>query len=575
MSIIYRGVLSQWEIPEPFEDLDYGMSMPRAIRQALRRRGIRTAAEAEHFFHPDKACLPDVAALPDLSVALDLLHGAIRTGGFIYVVGDYDVDGTTSAALIGSFLQAIGHHAFHLHLPDRFNEGYGISNVAVSEALQLKAALFIAVDCGTKEAEQIHRLRSAGVQVIVIDHHAIGEKDTFPPANAFINPQRPDSSYPNRYLSAAALTYRVLSAYRSTYGRPEAWEGIDLAAISLLADIMPLVGENRLLVHLGLEHLQRAPRPGISALIEAAGISPEMLGRSRPVVFQLVPRLNAPGRLRHPRFSLYLLLAQDRSDKVEEVARYLHQLNTYRQTLQQQAYQEALRMLEKRYPGILSGANLPPALVVASANWNKGVIGLVASNLVERFYRPAIVFNGSGDLLTGSARSPAEVPLYQVLNSCCKPFMLRFGGHDRAAGLTIRRTDLEAFTLAFQEGCALYGELMPKGTVDAVITLEELRTDELAKWIERFEPIGPQNEAPRFLIHGLRFWEGEYGRLSFVHGIDALYDARADDSVSEQLRAFLRQRNGQPVSLVITPRLSGSGRTYLRLRDVLLESAHP
>lgn len=573
MTAIYRGLLSQWVIPELPADSGSVMDIPRSIQHALYRRGVKTEEEIHRFFHPETSHLPDAGALPDLDKALNLLHEAIQRGSFIYVVGDYDVDGTTSAALIGSFLQAVGHHAFYLHLPDRFKEGYGVSDLAVSETLRMGATLFIAVDCGTKEIERLHRLRSAGVRVIVIDHHAVGETDPFPPADAFINPQRPDASYPNRYLSAAALTYRVLSAYRATYGCPETWEGVDLAAISLLADIMPLVGENRLLVQLGLEHLQRAPRPGISALIEAAGISPDMLGRSRPVVFQLVPRLNASGRLRHPRFSLYLLLAQERSGKVDEVARYLDQLNTYRQTLQKQAYQEALGMLEKQYPGILEGANPPPALVVVSAGWNKGIIGLVASKLVERFYRPAVVFNMSGGLLVGSARSPAEIPLYQVLHDCCSRFMLRFGGHDRAAGLTIRSGDMELFTQAFQEGCAAYGDLIPTGIIDAAITPAELRDGELAQWCERFEPVGPQNEAPRFLLHGLHLWRAEEGRLLFAHGVDAMYDAWLDEGGGERLRAYLRSRVGQPVSLVITPRLTGSGRTYLRLRDVVVGEA--
>lgn len=576
MTPSYQGVVSRWVLSEVPADFSLGSDIPESIQRALYGREVRTREALERFFHPSTGHLPDIQLLQEVDKALELLHAAIQQGTFIYVVGDYDVDGTTSAALIGSFLQALGHQRFFLHLPDRFKEGYGVSDHAVTDAIAKGTGLFIAVDCGTKDIPRLQRLKAHGIRTIVIDHHAIGPADELPPADAFVNPQRPDSAYPNPYPSAGALTYRLLDAYRAVYGKPEDWEGVDLAAISLLADIMPLIGENRLLVQLGLNHLQRAPRPGLSILAEKARLSLSGTIRSRSIVFQLVPRLNAPGRLKNPRYSLYLLLARQRDEKLEQVATYLDELNAYRQRLQQAGVEKALMLLERQYPGILSGAvPPPPALVVASSDWNKGVIGLVAAKLMERFYRPSVVFTGSGDILYGSARSPAEIPLYHVLNSYCKPFMLRFGGHDKAAGLSIRREDLAAFTQTFQAGCAVYGaDLVPTGVIDAIITPEELQRDQLAQWSERFEPIGPRNEAPHFLLRGLTF-RPENGRMYFAHGSIALYDAWAEDKVSERLLTFLQGKAGQPLSLVVTPRLSATGRTTLRLRDVLLDHPNP
>lgn len=576
MTTFYRGVVSRWEIAQVPADFSLGTDIPDSIQRALYRRKVHTREALEQFFHPNADRLPDIQLLQEADKALELLHASIQRGTFIYVVGDYDVDGTTSAALIGSFLRALGHQNFFLHLPDRFKEGYGVSDLAVDKAIEKGAGLFIAVDCGTKDIPRLQRLKAADIRVIVIDHHAVGETDELPPADAFVNPQRPDSKYPNPYPSAGALTYRLLQAYRTIYGKPEDWEGVDLAAISILADIMPLVGENRLLVQLGLKYLQHAPRPGISTLAEKAKISLSGTIRSRSIVFQLVPRLNAPGRLKSPRYSLYLLLAHQRDKRLEEVATYIDNLNAYRQKLQQTAFEKALMLLEREYPGILSGSVIPPpALVVASPDYNKGIIGLVAAKLVERFYRPAVVFTGGGDILVGSARSSAEVPLYHVLSSCCKPFMIRFGGHDKAAGFSIRRQDLGAFTQAFQAGCAAYGEdLVPTGVIDAIITPEELKRDQLALWSERFEPIGPHNEAPRFLLRGLTF-RPENGRMYFAYGSAALYDAWAEDTDSERLQQFLRQREAQPLSIVVTPRLSETGRTILRLRDVLLDDPNP
>lgn len=571
-----QGLAARWEVYESDSFYPFSSDVPLSVQRALHRRGVRHLSDLQAYFYPRLEHLPDLYELPDVEKALALLHEAVRQGQGIFIFGDYDVDGTVSVALVGSFLQALGHTKQFLRLPDRLREGYGVSMAAVEEAKRWGAGLFIALDCGTKDIAPLMEAHRAGMRILIVDHHAMGEMDSFPPADAFINPQRPDSTYPNRYPSAGALTYRLLRAYQERYGAPEGWEGIDLAAISLLADIMPLVGENRILVQLGLRYLQTNPRPGITALMQVAGIHSNSLGQSRSIVFQIVPRLNAPGRLHHPRYTLYLLTAQSHSTKLAEVAQYINDLNRYRQVLQQRAVEEALRQLEAEYPGICAGeVEPPPGIVVFHPRWHKGIVGLVASKLMERFYRPTVVLTQDKGILIGSARSPAEVPLYETLRTCCKPYLYRFGGHERAAGLSLHPEMLSDFKRAFVTACASYGLLMPSDFIDAQITSHELRTDSLAAWSERFEPIGPSNEAPRFLLEGLYFWRSEGERYLFAQGTEAVFPAFVENGLRTFLKEYLRERSGMPLSLVVTPRLSYNGSTVLRLRDIALQNPNP
>lgn len=562
------GLLVDWELPS-IPSVSLARELPPSIIAAFARRGITTQQHTERFLNPTWQALEDPFLLPDIEPALKYLHSAIKNKQKIFVVGDYDVDGTTSAALLGDFFQKVRHEAFYLHIPSRFTEGYGVSDLAVDKALTEGYGLFIAVDCGTKDGPRLARLQAAGVPVIVIDHHAMGPGDPFPPAVAFVNPQRPDATYPNPYLSAGGVTFKLLSAYVQRYGLPEAWleEWVQLAAISLLADIMPLVGENRLLVQLGLRLLESSARPGLAALMERAGVSIPL--RSRDIVFSLVPRLNASGRLQEARFTLYLLLQLAPSDKLNEVVTYLDKLNRYRQKLQEDTLQIALRSLETRWPGITTGHSAPPpALVVAGDNWNKGIIGLVAAKLNERFNRPAVAFtqeNGS-DLLVGSARSPEGVPLYELLENHCKPYLVRFGGHDRAAGLSLQPQQLEAFTAALTKAAAAYVRPRPTDALDALLPAQDL-TVELAQWVERFEPTGPGNPAPRFLIEDLRLLELQENQALFTHS-GRLYEASLSQQ-SPSLVAYLRTRLRQPLSIIATPRLQPSGKVVLRLRDIV------
>ncbi|MCX7605862.1 MAG: single-stranded-DNA-specific exonuclease RecJ [Bacteroidia bacterium] len=569
---LLSGVWADWQLSQlsvPSALLREDVPLP--VAAALVRRGITDTHALRRYLSPSWDALEHPYALPDVEKAVEYLHEAITKGKGIYVVADYDVDGTTSAALLGDFFEKVGHKKYRLHIPNRFTEGYGVSELALRQALEGGYHLFITADCGTKEHHRLALLRKAGLTIIVLDHHALGEGDVYPPADAFVNPQRQDTDYSNPYLSGAGVVFKVLQAYVERFQHPVewVWEWIDLVAVSLLADIMPLIGENRTLVQLGLERLQEAPRPGLAALMKAARLDPSFPLRSRQVVYQLVPRLNAPGRLKDARYTLYLLLQRSLSKEVEQVALYLDKLNRHRQHLQEQVLRAAHAQLEKEYPGILTGQREPPpAFVVVGKDWGKGIVGLVAAKLTEHFHRPSVVLTqDEAGYLTGSARSPSEFPLHDLLSTHCRPYLLKFGGHDRAAGLSLAPDKVERFREAFMAACAAQQPARRRAFIDAQLAAEELQEVRIASWCDRFEPIGPGNEAPRFLIRGLRLWRVENERLLFASGGN-LYEAHARIPF-DQLKPYLAQMKEEGLPLVATPRLRPSGGVELRLRDIL------
>jgi len=571
----WKGKLADWlyatppSLPLPEE------AVPKPIQQALWQRGLQAPQALQAYFEPSLQSLPDPYTLPDIEIALAKLHQALQHQWPIYVVADYDVDGTTAAALLADFFRALALSAYFIHLPDRFEEGYGVSDKAVEKAIQGGYQLFITVDCGTKDGEALKKIKAAGLTVLVLDHHVVNEGEPYPPADAFVNPQRPDSRYPNPYLSAAALTYRVLQAYLERYGGPSQIleEGLELVALSLLADVMPLVGENRTLAYWGLQRLRAGGRPGLLYLMQQAGLAPGTLRRSRQVVFQLVPRLNAAGRLHHPRHAFYLLYEKDNHDLLQRVAKYLSALNSRRQHLQEAALQEALAQLEARHPGLLQGGEaVPPALVAWSPGWSKGVVGLVAAKLTERFHRPAFVFREEENLLIGSARSPAGVSLTKILKGLPHSYLLRYGGHERAAGLTLKVAHIEAFLHAVMEEAKRYLPPRPTENLDAIVNVRDHSLSELAEWSERFEPVGPANEAPRFLLPNLRVQELQDFVCVLAAPDGQMYNGRLDPLQAPLLRQALSP--SRSVSVVATPRLNDKGTVFLALRDVV-ESGPP
>ncbi len=409
------------------------------------------------------------------------------------VYGDYDVDGTSSVALMDSFLRT--HTDFCcIYIPDRYAEGYGISMKGIDYAVHNEIDLIIALDCGTKAVEQIAYACSKGIDVIVCDHHRPGA--ALPEAVAILNPKRPDCDYPYKELCGCGVGFKLVTALARRLGQTfgEIREYLDLVALAIAADIVPMDGENRTLAAMGLSLINRQPRPGLEHIL------PERYRGNWTVdhlVFQAAPRINAAGRMGHATRAVYLLQAEKEEDAVE-YARAVESWNEDRKGSQEEIFQEALRQI------IESGQQDRLSTVVYAPHWHKGVIGIVASKLIEKYHRPTVVLCGEDDVIVGSARSIPGFDLYHALDACAE-FMTKFGGHTFAAGMSLRKDRLNEFRVAFEQQVAqrLGTEpQVPELTYDAIMGLEEI-TPRFYRILKQFAPFGPSNPRPVFRFNGL------------------------------------------------------------------------
>lgn len=565
----WRGLIQDWVLP-PLEEV------PPQVKDAVFwRRGLRTPAKQRLFLEGTLADLSSLSDWPDLEAAVSLLNLAIRQKKLVFIAGDYDVDGISSSALLGWFLRKRGV-PFRIRLPTRA-EGYGLSEALVMEAVEAGTGLFISVDTGSRNGREVALLRAAGIPVLICDHHQIpANPDLWPAADAFINLHRSDCRASFRDLAAAGVVYRLLQAYLEAHegGQlSDLEEAADLVAIATLADVMPLQGDNRILARVGLEKLRSAPLPGLTTLMEKANLRRETLS-SRGVVFRIVPRLNAPGRLAEPDPALALLLAEAPSVLTEQIALALEQLNRLRQTLQESALEEAEQLLREAYGE--EEAGWPAALVIRKAGWHKGIIGLVAAKLTEKYQRPAAVFTldpGSG-LWVGSGRSVEHVPLHVVLEEACRPHVVKGGGHAMAAGFTVREAHYEAFRRAFMEAVSVLRTQAPKtyGQIDAILEVPTLFAEDVASLTAHFEPVGPANPAPRYLLSAARLCFDKQARRWWVHaleegGLRSFYAQLTFSALQweRQAEALCAQAEG----LIVTPYRVGQA-IQLKVRDLIL-----
>ncbi len=543
----------------------------------LWRRGLTTPTKQHLFWRGTLADLSPIHGLPDLERALALLHSAIKQKKFVFIAGDYDVDGISSSALLGWFLRNRGI-PYHIRLPTRA-EGYGLSERLVAEAVDARAGLFISVDTGSKNHTEVALLQAAGIPVLICDHHQIpADPSTWPAAEAFINPHRADAEVVFREWAATGVVYRLLQAYLETYegGQWCELEALaDLVAIATMADVMPLQGDNRILTRVGLEKLQADPLPGLVALMQKAGMQREPLS-SRDVVFRIVPRLNAPGRLSEPGPALALLLAEASSLATEQIAAGLEQLNRLRQTLQAEALQQAEQLLRAAYGE--EETSWPAALVIRQAGWHKGIIGLVAAKLTEKYQRPAAVFtqDPASGLWVGSGRSVEHVPLHLMLEKACRPHLVKGGGHAMAAGFSVQETAYEAFRDAFIAAARAFRQEAPPsyGAVDAVVQVQTLFAEDLATLTARFEPVGPANPAPRYILPAARLAFDRQTRRWWVHAADngllrSFYAQLTFSSPQWERRAEALSARAQ--GLVVTPYRINQA-IHLKVRDLILET---
>ncbi|MEO0073821.1 MAG: single-stranded-DNA-specific exonuclease RecJ, partial [candidate division WOR-3 bacterium] len=493
-----------WNLPEPDStdgsDLAKATGLPRLIATLLQRRGFASAEAVRRFLEPSAASLHRPDTLPDIDRAVERIMQTVSRQQRILVYGDYDVDGITGTAILVSALRMIGADAI-TYLPQRETEGYGLSLKGLEYAQTQGCTLIVTTDCGITDLESTAAAATAGIEVVVTDHHEPRRNDDgsdeLPTAVAIVNPKRSDSSYPFRELAgcgvAFKLAWRLLQAAGRT--RQDLAELLDLAALGTIADMVPLLDENRIIARLGLKSLQTGWRPGIRALTEKAGLRPANLS-SRDVSFVLAPRINAAGRVGNADTALRLLLTSDRTE-ADQLASQLDEMNRSRQLLEESIFEDAAAAVES------SRLFEQRVMVVAGEGWHEGVIGIVASKLVERFYRPCVLVSFKGETGKGSGRSITGFDLYSALKAC-SDCLLRFGGHRYAAGLQIHRQQVARLAAELNAFAARLPETVFEPTlhVEAVARLSELDAT-LLEALAKLEPFGPDNPEPVFATLGL------------------------------------------------------------------------
>lgn len=487
----------RWQLRGRFPDgaLD-GAAYPELVRHLLWHRGLRTASEADAFMDchaPDY----DPMLLPDAEPALERLRAAIRDGETIAVYGDFDVDGITASAILAESLGDLGARVI-THIPDRFAEGYGVNNGALDTLRAQGASLVVTADCGTSSLEEIDHARALGMDTIIVDHHTVPPQ--LPAAAALVNPRRPGNRYPDPELAAGALAYKLMGALYESLSFPgrSAWRPeryLDLVALSTVCDVAPLRGENRWLVKQGLKTLARTGRPGLRALMDAAGVDPLRVDAGA-IGFALGPRLNAAGRLAHARLALDLLM-ETGPERAALRARELNVLNQQRQQATIDAMALARGLLSDEAPGA-------PLIFIGHPGIPSGIVGLVAGRLAEEYYRPAVVYEQGGETSRASCRSIPEFDITSALRTCPE-LMMRFGGHRAAAGFTVENANLDALkdALLRQATAALAGvDLVPVIDIDAKVPLHLVKGS-LIQSLARLAPFGAGNPEPTFRSDGL------------------------------------------------------------------------
>lgn len=498
------------------------LAVDRSIAHLLVQRGIETFEEAKAFFRPKIEDLHNPFLMKDMDKAVERIERALATNERILVYGDYDVDGTTSVALMATYLETKTDQ-IATYIPDRFEEGYGVSYKGIDYAIDNDFTLIVALDCGVKAVDKVQYAKDKGVDFIICDHHRPGDK--LPQAVAVLDPKRADCTYPFKELCGCGVGFKLIHALGHNQGESlkDFLPYLDLVATAIGADIVPIVGENRILAYHGVRVMNASPRPGFQALIK--NIKKTTLTIA-DVVFVIAPRINAAGRMKHGNYAVSLL-KESNITQAELVAQEIESFNTTRRALDQNITKEALAQIEELNETECSST------VVYDSSWNKGVIGIVASRLIETYYRPTLVFTKSGDLLTASARSVRGFDVYEALQNCSK-YIEQFGGHKYAAGLSIKEQNFRAFKQAFENEVdkTLAVHLRtPELLIDAEIQLSAV-TPKFYRILKQFAPFGPQNMAPVFMTSDV---------------VDTGY-AKCVGEEDKHLKISLAQHNGEPIN---------------------------
>ena len=491
-----KWIVKEQGNPAAVRQLSQELGIDQVLSNLLVQRGIDTFAKAREFFRPDLSMLHDPFLMKDMEQAVERLHNAVEGKERIMIYGDYDVDGTTAVSLVYSFLREFTT-LLEYYIPDRYDEGYGLSYKGIDCAHELGCTLIITLDCGIKAVEKVKYAKSLGIDVIICDHHLPDVE--LPPAVAVLDPKREDCHYPFDDLSGCGVGFKLVQAYSQRFGIPfeKILSLLDLLAVSIASDLVSVTGENRVLAHFGLKQLNENPRKGLKSIIKLSGLEKHAITIDE-IVFKIGPRINAAGRMESGRTAVDMLTARDDEDALE-IGEAINAHNDDRKKIDRKITEQALRMVEA-----LPDFKNRKSTIVYNPEWHKGVVGIVASRLVEAYYRPTIVLTKSNGFITGSARSVSGFDLYEAIESCAD-LLENFGGHTYAAGLTIKEENFDEFCRRFENYVAekiAAVQLTPVIQIDSYLDFKQI-TPKFFRLLKSFQPFGPGNQSPVFITENV------------------------------------------------------------------------
>ncbi|MDD4777580.1 MAG: single-stranded-DNA-specific exonuclease RecJ [Fermentimonas sp.] len=551
------------------DELAKELNLHPVLAELLINKGIEAKEEAMKFLYPSLDDLHDPFLLPDMDKAIKRIEKALGQKERILIYGDYDVDGTTAVALVYKFFRGITNNIDY-YIPDRYDEGYGISFQGIDYAVKTGVKLIISLDCGIKAITKVQYAKDKGIDFIIGDHHVPDDK--LPDAVAVVDAKRSDSQYPYDELSGCGVGFKIVQAFSQRNGYPfsDIEPLLDLVAVSIASDIVPLTGENRVMTHYGLKQLNSNPSFGLRGIIEICGLHRKNI-TVNDIVFKIGPRINASGRMMNGKEAVDLMLANDMTS-AREKSLNIDQYNLDRRELDKKITEEAIEYIDKN----LDIEN-QTCIVLYDETWHKGIVGIVASRLSEKYYRPAVVLTKSNNMISGSARSVPGFDVYKAIESC-RDILENFGGHTYAAGLTLREENLQEFRERFDKLSfdGLEPKMMsPQITVDAQITFSQI-TPEFIDGLQLFNPFGPENDNPVFLTRNV--FDSGYSKLVGKGQRHIKLDV-LDDTITTPLPGiafaqhdyFKRIKEGKPVDICYTIEENTHGNrsyTQLMVKDI-------
>lgn len=565
----------RWKIKEvedtfSIKTLAESLNISEVLAKLLVQRNIKTFYQAKNFFRPSLDQLHDPLLMKGMDVATKRVIKALTENQLIFIYGDYDVDGTCATSLLYLFLKQLDANV-EFYIPKRLEEGYGLSKEGIDFVKSKNGSLLITVDCGITAVEETDYANSLGIDVIICDHHQ--PKDEIPRALAVLDPLIPECNYPFKYLSGAGVAFKLAQGISEKIGKRDLpLEYLDLVALAGAADIVPLSGENRILVKYGLDKINQQPRPGIEALIKSAGLQPGTL-TSGQVVFTIAPRINAVGRLGDARRAVELLITNN-SDEAHELAKVLENENYERRKIDVDTFDDANQLVEN-----CIDLKNELAIILHQEEWHPGVIGIVASRLVEKYYRPTIMLTTIDGVAKGSARSINNFNIYDALQKC-EDILLHFGGHQAAAGLAVEIDKLEEFKNRFNEivkSTITEEDLYPEILIDSQIKFSEI-TPKFMRILDQFSPFGPENMRPVFITEGVELTSipRNVGNNHLVATFKQGTTLKVFDSIGfnmgEYLDMLMQNKNSKFDIVYILDKFVKDDKIYpqLKLRDIRL-----